>query len=130
VITCAVNRIPIKVAIIDNGTLGMVRQWQDLFYGRRFSHTTLHPDAAGGAARRLPDFVALAEAMGCHGLRCAYPDELDATIEKALALDDAPVVVDFVVSPDAMVWPMVPAGRSNDDIMAARDVRPDFGSEE
>ncbi|WP_432839676.1 acetolactate synthase large subunit [Dactylosporangium sp. CA-092794] len=124
-VTCAVNGIPIKVAVIDNGTLGMVRQWQDLFYGRRYSHTTLH-----GGGDRVPDIARLAEAMGCHGLRCEYPGELDATIEKALALDDAPVVVDFVVDQDAMVWPMVPAGTSNDDIMAARDVRPDFGDEE
>ncbi|MDG6106914.1 acetolactate synthase large subunit [Dactylosporangium aurantiacum] len=126
-VTCAVNRLPIKVAVINNGTLGMVRQWQDLFYDRRFSHTTLHPGAGDGPGGRLPDFVRLAEAMGCHGLRCTYPEELDATIEKAMALDDAPVVVDFVVNQDAMVWPMVPAGTSNDDIMAARDVRPDFG---
>jgi acetolactate synthase-1/2/3 large subunit len=123
-VTCAVNRLPIKVAIINNGTLGMVRQWQDLFYDRRFSHTTLHPEP--GRSRGWPDFVRLAEAMGCHGLRCSSPEELDATIEKAQALDDAPVVIDFVVDSEALVWPMVPAGTSNDAILAARDVRPDF----
>jgi acetolactate synthase-1/2/3 large subunit len=131
-VTCALNNIPIKVAIINNGALGMVRQWQTLFYGRRYSNTVLHsgPEADGltpGAGTRIPDFVKLAEAMGCHGLRCESPAELDATIERALALNDAPVVVDFIVHENAMVWPMVAAGTSNDEIMAARDVRPDFG---
>ncbi|WP_424890537.1 acetolactate synthase large subunit [Streptomyces sp. XH2] len=133
-VTCALNNIPVKVAIINNGVLGMVRQWQTLFYGQRYSNTVLHSgEAAGsgaGAGTRIPDFVKLAEAMGCHGLRCESPDELDATIEKAMALDDAPVVIDFIVHQDAMVWPMVAAGTSNDDIMAARDLRPDFGDDE
>jgi acetolactate synthase I/II/III large subunit len=119
--TCAINDIPIKVAIINNGTLGMVRQWQTLFYGKRYSNTDLN------SKQRIPDFVKLADAYGCHGLRCESPDQLDATIEKAMALNDAPVVVDFVVHQDAMVWPMVPAGLSNDDILFARGVRPDFG---
>jgi acetolactate synthase-1/2/3 large subunit len=119
--TCAINDIPIKVAIINNGTLGMVRQWQTLFYGKRYSNTDLN------RKQRIPDFVKLADAYGCHGLRCESPDQLDATIEKAMALDDAPVVVDFVVHQDAMVWPMVPAGLSNDAILFARGVRPDFG---
>ncbi|KRV49373.1 acetolactate synthase 1 catalytic subunit [Wenjunlia vitaminophila] len=134
-VTCALNNIPIKVAIINNGALGMVRQWQTLFYGQRYSNTALHsgPDSLDSgtgrapAGTRVPDFVKLAEAMGCHGLRCESPDQLDAVIEKALALNDAPVVVDFIVHQDAMVWPMVAAGASNDEIMAARDVRPDFG---
>lgn len=68
--------------------------------------------------------------MGCYGLRCESPDQLDATIEKAMSLNDAPVVIDFIVHEDAMVWPMVAAGTSNDEIMAARDVRPDFGDDE
>ncbi|HEY3871040.1 MAG TPA: acetolactate synthase large subunit [Actinocrinis sp.] len=123
-VTCAVNDIPIKVAIINNGSLGMVRQWQTLFYGERYSNTDL--GSTGSGARRLPDFVLLAEAMGCVGLRCESPDQVDATIEKAMSLDDVPVVVEFVVHQDAMVWPMVPAGTSNDDIMAARGVRPRF----
>ncbi|WP_344666758.1 acetolactate synthase large subunit [Catenulispora yoronensis] len=121
--TCAINGIPIKVAVINNGTLGMVRQWQTLFYGKRYSNTDLH-------SRRIPDFVKLAEAYGCVGLRCESPDDLDKTIEQAMAVDDAPVVVDFVVHQDAMVWPMVPAGVSNDEILAAQDVRPDFGDGE
>ncbi len=115
--TCALNDIPIKVAVINNGTLGMVRQWQTLFYGSRYSNTDLH-------SRRIPDFVKLADAYGCVGLRCESPQDVDATIEKAMAVDDRPVVVDFVVHQDAMVWPMVAAGTSNDDIMVARDMAP------
>ncbi|MEY9857334.1 acetolactate synthase-1/2/3 large subunit [Catenulispora sp. GAS73] len=121
--TCAINDIPIKVAVINNGSLGMVRQWQTLFYGKRYSNTDLD-------SRRIPDFVKLAEAYGCVGLRCESPDDLDKTIERAMEIDDAPVVVDFVVHRDAMVWPMVPSGVSNDEILAAQDVRPDFGDGE
>ncbi|AJP00293.1 hypothetical protein TU94_00750 [Streptomyces cyaneogriseus subsp. noncyanogenus] len=128
------NNIPIKVAVIHNGALGTVRQWQTLFYGRRYSSTALDTGRTGaGAARlgtRVPDFVKLAEAMGCVALRCEDPADLDAVIAKANAVDDLPVVVDFVVHQDAMVWPMVAAGTSNDEIMAARDVRPDFGAGE
>jgi acetolactate synthase-1/2/3 large subunit len=133
--TCALNKIPIKVAVINNGSLGMVRQWQTLFYNQRYSNTVLHsgpphngiePPANG---TRVPDFVKLAEAMGCYGLRCDSPDQLDAVIKEAMELNDAPVVIDFIVHQDAMVWPMVAAGTSNDEIMAARDVRPDFGDE-
>ena len=122
--TCALNDIPIKVAVINNGTLGMVRQWQTLFYGSRYSNTDLH-------SRRIPDFARLAEAYGCVGLRCESDDEVDATIEKAMSIDDRPVVVDFVVHQDAMVWPMVAAGTSNDKIMVARDLAPEWdrGSE-
>ncbi len=115
--TCAINDIPIKVAVINNGTLGMVRQWQTLFYGSRYSNTDLH-------SRRIPDFVKLADAYGCVGLRCENAADVDATIEKAMAVDDRPVVVDFTVHQDAMVWPMVAAGTSNDDIMVARDMAP------
>ncbi|WP_413253246.1 acetolactate synthase large subunit [Streptomyces caniferus] len=133
-VTCALNNIPIKVAIINNGVLGMVRQWQSLFYGQRYSNTVLHAgekaEGGAGGGTRIPDFLKLAEAMGCYGLRCESPDQLDATIEKAMSLNDAPVVIDFIVHEDAMVWPMVAAGTSNDEIMAARDVRPDFGDEE
>ena len=123
--TCTLEGIPIKVAIINNGALGMVRQWQTLFYGQRYSNTDLKR-----GKRPVPDFVALAEAYGCVGLRCDAPGEVDATIEKALAIDDAPVVVDFIVSPDAMVWPMVAAGTSNDDIQVARDAAPDWDEDE
>ncbi len=121
-VTCAIEGIPIKVAIINNGNLGMVRQWQTLFYEGRYSHTGL--GAPDRPTTRIPDFVKLAEAMGCVGLRCETKADVDATIDKAMAVDDAPVVIDFVVGQDAMVWPMVPAGRSNDEILAARDTRP------
>jgi acetolactate synthase-1/2/3 large subunit len=123
--TCAIEGIPIKVAIINNGSLGMVRQWQTLFYGERYSNT----DLRAGRAKYLPDFVMLAEAMGCVGLRCETAADVDATIEKAMAVTDAPVVVDFVVGKDAMVWPMVAAGTSNDDIKVARETAPDFDYE-
>ncbi len=126
--TCALEGIPIKVAIINNGSLGMVRQWQTLFYDKRYSNTELgtHPASPRTGVKRVPDFVRLAEALGCVGLRCDSAAEVDATIEKAMAIDDAPVVVDFAVHPDAMVWPMVAAGASNDDIRVARDLAPDF----
>ncbi|WTW97457.1 acetolactate synthase large subunit [Streptomycetaceae bacterium NBC_01309] len=122
-VTCALNNIPIKVAIINNGSLGMVRQWQTLFYNQRYSNTDLH-------SKHIPDFVKLADAMGCVGLRCESPEDLDATIKQAMEINDRPVVVDFVVHQDAMVWPMVAAGTSNDEILAARDQRPDFGDGE
>ena len=121
--TCAIEGIPVKIAIINNGNLGMVRQWQTLFYEGRYSNTNLN-------SKRIPDFVKLADAMGCVGLRCESKDEVDATIEKAMAIDDLPVVVDFVVGEDAMVWPMVAAGTSNDEILAARDTRPVWGEDD
>jgi acetolactate synthase I/II/III large subunit len=133
--TCAIEGIPIKVAVINNGSLGMVRQWQTLFYESRYSNTDLgNPGSATATAKAgrgsyLPDFVKLADAMGCVGLRCDSADDVDATIEKAMAVNDAPVVVDFVVGKDAMVWPMVAAGTSNDDIKVARDTAPDFDYE-
>jgi acetolactate synthase-1/2/3 large subunit len=123
--TCAIEGIPIKVAVINNGNLGMVRQWQTLFYDQRYSQTDL-----GTHKHRIPDFVKLADALGCVGLRCESKGEVDGTIEKAMAVDDAPVVVDFTVGKDAMVWPMVAAGASNDEIQAARDIRPVFESDE
>ena len=122
-VTCAINEIPIKVALINNSSLGMVRQWQTLFYESRYSNTDLH-------SHRIPDFVKLADAYGCHGLRCESPDDVDATIEKAMSLNDAPVVVDFVVNKDAMVWPMVAAGTSNDEIKVARDLAPKWDRED
>ncbi len=125
--TCVVNEIPIKVAVINNSSLGMVRQWQTLFYRERYSNTDLHTSAGG---RRIPDFVKLADAYGCVGLRCERPDDIDATIEKAMSINDVPVVVDFVVHRDAMVWPMVPAGVSNDDIQIARGMTPTWDRED
>ncbi len=121
--TCAINNIPIKVAVINNGSLGMVRQWQTLFYNERYSNTDLH-------SKRIPDFAALAEAYGCVGLRCDKAEDVDATIERAMEIDDQPVVVDFGVHQDAMVWPMVAAGTSNDDIMVARGMAPTWDREE
>jgi len=123
--TCALEGIPIKVAVINNGNLGMVRQWQTLFYDERYSNTDL-----GTHKHRIPDFVKLAEALGCVGLRCETAEDLDATIEAAQRIDDQPVVVDFVVGKDAMVWPMVAAGTSNDEIMFARGVRPMFDEDD
>ncbi len=122
-VTCAVNDIPIKVALINNASLGMVRQWQTLFYNSRYSHTDLD-------SHRIPDFVKLADAYGCVGLRCESAADVDATIEKAMAVDDAPVVIDFVVHRDAMVWPMVAAGTSNDDIKHARGLAPQWDDNE
>lgn len=122
-VTCAINKIPIKVAIINNESLGMVRQWQTLFYSSRYSNTDLH-------SKRVPDFVKLADAMGCVGLRCETKEDVDATIKEAMEINDAPVVIDFSVHRDAMVWPMVAAGTSNDEIMIAREMAPDWGSQE
>ncbi|MCW2736923.1 acetolactate synthase large subunit [Nocardioides sp.] len=121
--TCAINDIPIKVAIINNESLGMVRQWQTLFYNERYSNTDLH-------SKRIPDFVKLADAYGCVGLACESPEEVDATIEKAMSINDQPVVVDFRVHRDAMVWPMVAAGTSNDEIKYARDLAPQFDEDD
>jgi acetolactate synthase-1/2/3 large subunit len=115
--TCTINEIPIKVAIINNSSLGMVRQWQTLFYNKRYSNTDLH-------SHNFPDFVKLADAYGCYGFHVDSPEQVDGTIEKALSLNDAPVVIDFRVHRDAMVWPMVPAGTSNDEITVARDLAP------
>ena len=126
--TCAIEGIPVKVAVINNGNLGMVRQWQTLFYEGRYSNTRLNTHGVAGSAKpvRIPDFVTLAEALGCVGLRCETKDDVDAVIEKAMAITDAPVVIDFIVGSDAQVWPMVAAGASNDAIEAARGLRPDF----
>ncbi len=121
--TCAINDIPIKVAIINNESLGMVRQWQTLFYDKRYSNTDLH-------SKRIPDFVKLADAYGCVGLACDSPEDVDATITKAMEINDVPVVVDFRVHRDAMVWPMVAAGTSNDEIKYARDLAPQFDEDD
>jgi acetolactate synthase-1/2/3 large subunit len=122
-VTCALNNIPIKVAIINNESLGMVRQWQTLFYEGRYSNTSLE-------SKRVPDFVKLADAMGCVGLTCDRMEDVDAVIRKANSINDQPVVVDFRVFRDAMVWPMVAAGTSNDDIKIAREIAPDWDSQE
>ena len=121
--TCVINDIPIKVAVINNSSLGMVRQWQNLFYDKRYSHTDLN---TGHGTRRIPDFVKLADAYGAAGLRCEKDEDIDATIEQAMEINDRPVVVDFQVSADAMVWPMVPAGVSNDEIQIAQGMSPEW----
>ncbi len=107
--TCAIEGLPIKVLIFNNGFLGMVRQWQELFYEERYSEVHL------GTA--IPDYVKLAEAYGCVGLRCEQAGDVDAVLEKALAVSDVPTVVDFRTHDAEGVFPMVPAGRSNDDIV-------------
>ena len=122
-VTCALNRIPIKIAVINNHTLGMVRQWQTLFYDSRYSNTDLNTE-------HLPNFPMLAEAMGCAGLRATNETEMDECIAKALEINDRPVVVEFAVHKDAMVWPMVAAGVSNDEIQVARNMAPVWEEEE
>jgi acetolactate synthase-1/2/3 large subunit len=133
--TCAIENIPIKVAVVNNESLGMVRQWQTLFYNERYSNTDLQRGSRGtpGATPpggRIPDFVKLAEAYGCVGLSCDSPGDVDATIRKAMEIDDVPVVVDFRVHRDAMVWPMVAAGTSNDEIKYARGLAPEFDKDD
>jgi acetolactate synthase-1/2/3 large subunit len=123
--TCAIENIPIKVAVINNGNLGMVRQWQQLFYAERYSNTEL-----GTHKHRIPDFKMLAEAMGCVGLRCETRDDVDKVINEAMAINDRPVVIDFVVGADAQVWPMVAAGTSNDEVKTARGIRPLFDDDD
>lgn len=125
--TCTINEIPIKVAVINNSSLGMVRQWQTLFYESRYSNTDLH---TGHGTARVPDFVKLADAYGAVGLRCETKADIDATIKRAMEIDDRPVVVDFTVSRDAMVWPMVAAGVSNDAIQYARGISPAWDRED
>jgi acetolactate synthase-1/2/3 large subunit len=123
--TCAIEGAPIKVAIINNGNLGMVRQWQTLFYEQRYSQTDLATHS-----HRIPDFVKLAEALGCVGLRCEREEDVVDVINQARAINDRPVVIDFIVGADAQVWPMVAAGTSNDEIQAARGIRPLFDDED
>ena len=125
-VTCAQNNIPIKVAIINNSSLGMVRQWQTLFYNERYSNTDLKD---GHGTVRIPDFVKLGEAYGCATFRCERDEDVDATIKAALEINDRPVVIDFTVSPHALVWPMVPAGVSNDKIWIAKNTSPEFDRE-
>jgi acetolactate synthase-1/2/3 large subunit len=125
--TCTINEIPIKVALINNSSLGMVRQWQTLFYDKRYSNTDLH---TGRGTQRVPDFVKLADAYGAEGIRVEHASDIDAAIKRANEIDDRPVVVDFNVSRDAMVWPMVAAGVSNDDIQYARGISPAWDRED
>ena len=123
-VTCAVEKLPIKVALINNGSLGMVRQWQTLFYDEHYSHTNLKP-----GEHYLPDFLKLAEAMGCAAFRVTREEDVEPTIRKAEAINDRPVVIDFIVGEDAQVWPMVAAGTSNNEIQYAMNLRPLFDEE-
>jgi acetolactate synthase I/II/III large subunit len=116
--TCAIEGLPIKVLIFNNGFLGMVRQWQELFYEERYSQVEL--------GQTIPDYVKLAEAYGCYGLRCDSADQVDEVLEKALAATDVPAVVDFRVHDREGVYPMVPAGRPNDEIVLG----PEFSADE
>lgn len=132
--TCVINNIPIKVAIINNSSLGMVRQWQTLYYDARYSNSQLNKTPGGigqhDQPARIPDFVMLARSYGCVGLRCEREEDIDAVIAQAMEINDRPVVIDFVVSRDSMVWPMVPSGVSNSDIQVARDMTPEWDEEE
>lgn len=121
-VTCSANNIPVKIAVINNNVLGMVRQWQTLFYEGRHSHTTLETQS-------LPNVVMLSEAMGCAAFRVAEVDQVDQVIREAMAINNRPVVVEFVCSQEAMVWPMVAAGTSNDEIKISRDMAPAWEEE-
>jgi acetolactate synthase-1/2/3 large subunit len=108
-VTATAERIPIKVAILNNAYLGMVRQWQEMFYEERYSEVYLSPD--------LPDYKMWAEAMGCVGMRIEDPDEVESAIQRANEIDDRPVVIDFRTDASEKVFPMVPAGLSNSDVV-------------
>jgi len=129
--TCTINDIPIKVAVINNSSLGMVRQWQSLFYDGRHSFTDLNTGHTGvdQQTRMVPDFVKLAEAYGALGIRVTKPEEIDPAIKLAIETNDRPVVIDFIVSRDAMVWPMVPQGVGNSQVQYARDLAPTWEEE-
>ena len=112
-VTAAAERIPVKIAILNNAYLGMVRQWQEMFYEERYSEVYLSPD--------LPDYVKWAEAMGCVAFRVEHPDDIQPTIDKANAIDDRPVVIEFRTDASEKVFPMVAAGQSNSNVQV-----PDF----
>jgi acetolactate synthase-1/2/3 large subunit len=108
-VTAASERIPVKIAILNNAYLGMVRQWQEMFYEERYSEVYLSPD--------LPDYKMWAEAMGCVGMRVESPEDVLPAIQRANEIDDRPVVIDFRTDAREKVFPMVPAGKSNSDIV-------------
>lgn len=115
-VTASSERIPIKVAILNNAYLGMVRQWQELFYEERYSEVYLSPD--------LPDYVKWAESMGCVAFRVEHADDVGPVVEKANSIDDQPVVIDFRTDSREKVFPMVPAGQSNSDVIVHPGLRP------
>ncbi|MGY6497597.1 MAG: acetolactate synthase large subunit [Microcella sp.] len=124
--TCTINDIPIKVAVINNSSLGMVRQWQTLFYDGRHSFTDLN---TGHDTAMVPDFVKMADAYGALGIRVRTKEEVEPAIKLAMETNDRPVVIDFIVSRDAMVWPMVPQGVGNSSVQYARDHAPEWERE-
>ena len=124
--TCTINKIPIKVAIINNSSLGMVRQWQTLFYDGRHSFTDLN---TGHDTVMIPDFVKMADAYGALGIRVRNKEDVDAAITLANETNDRPVVIDFIVSPHSMVWPMVPQGVGNSNVQYAKDHAPSWDEE-
>ena len=124
--TCTINSIPIKVALINNSVLGMVRQWQSLFFGKRYSNTTLNPVEG----EQIPNFEMLAQAYGMAARTVRSIDEVDEAIDWAMSINDRPVLIDFRVSKDSMVWPMVAAGVSNDEIRYAKGMAPDWEVED
>jgi acetolactate synthase-1/2/3 large subunit len=111
--TASTEHVPVIFCVINNGVLGMVRQWQELFYNKRYSQIELGTD--------VPDLVKLADAMGCAGYRCERAEDVEGTLEKAFAVGDSPVLVDFRVDPEEKVFPMIPAGGSNDDIIESAE---------
>jgi acetolactate synthase I/II/III large subunit len=111
--TASTEHVPVIFCVINNGVLGMVRQWQELFYEKRYSQIELGTD--------IPDLVKLADAMGCAGYRCERAEDVDQTLDKAFAVGDVPVLVDFRVDPEEKVFPMIPAGGSNDDIIESAE---------
>jgi acetolactate synthase-1/2/3 large subunit len=110
--TAVLNKLPVKVAILNNGYLGMVRQWQELFFKERYSHTKLDV---------IPDFVKVAEAYGAAGLRAKTPDEVVPVLKEAFKIKDKPVFMDFAVDWKAKVFPMVPAGAAIDEMIFAEE---------
>ena len=129
------DHAPVKIAILNNSVYGMVRQWQTLFYEHHYSQTNLLDGEAhgvdgetaltdGNAPLEVPDFIKLAEAYGCVGIRAFTEEEAIAAIEKANQINDRPVLIDFRVWKDAMVWPMVAAGASNDEVTYKPGIKP------
>jgi len=123
--TAAVEGFPVKVAVINNGNLGMVRQWQTLYFGQNYSSTKLREQDV-----YVPDFVQLAEALGCESIRVTKEEEVVPAIEWARTINDRPVVIDFIVGQDAQVWPMIGGGKSNEEIQYALGLRPLFDENE
>ena len=123
------DRVPVKIAILNNSVYGMVRQWQTLFYNHHYSQTNLldgeaREDTPSDEFFDVPDFVKLAEAYGCLGLRAFTPEQAVDAIKRANEVNDRPVLIDFRVFKDAMVWPMVSAGASNDTVTYRPGVNP------